>query len=250
MGGAFTAVCNDASIPYWNPAGLANIRKDQMQLTYSDLLGLGSVNRYFLSYIRSFVGPGSAGFGWDHLGTKNELSPSNFSEEIFYLSYGLKLFKLIGFGCSAKYYIADYDNVRGSAYSIDYGGLIPLENIGSVGFNYHDANVPRIRWYTGSTEDIPRGLNIGICFKFWKEMLISYDIEDILKSDRIHHIGAAASLFGEIVRLYAGMIIIDKNQLVGTGGLGLKYKGLGIGYSFSFQADLPINQTWSVAAYF
>ncbi len=250
MGGAFTAVCNDATIPYWNAAGLAYIKSDQMELTYSDLLGLGALNHYFLSYLRSFVGPGAAGFSWDHLGTKNELSPLNFSEDIFYISYGLKLFKVMAFGGSAKYYIANYDTIRGSAYSIDYGGLIPLGNIGTVGFNYHDANIPRVRWYTGSTEDIARGLNLGVSLTFFKPVMLSYDIENILKENRIHHIGAGVGLFKEIVNICGGIIIVDKNQLIGTGGLKLKYKGIGVGWCINFQSDLPGSQTWSVSAYF
>lgn len=250
MGGAFTAVCNDATASYWNSAGLAFIKNDQMLLTYSDLLGLGSLDHFFLGYVRTYVGPGEAGFSWDHLSTKNELSPANFSEETFSVSYGLKLFKVISLGFTAKYYIADYDLVRGSAFSFDYGGLVHLGDVAVIGFNEHDANDPLLLWYGGTTEYINRGLNLGLCLTFLKPVTFSYDMEDVLNSGRIHHIGAGVSLFKGLVNVYGGMIIVDRNQTDVTGGLGLKYKGLGVGYSFNFNSDLSVSHNWSAAVYF
>ena len=88
MGGAFVAVCNDVTSIYWNSAGLAHLESDELMFSQTSLLGLDAVNYNFLGYARTCVGPGSAGFGWIHLGTKENIIQGDFREDSFYLTYG------------------------------------------------------------------------------------------------------------------------------------------------------------------
>jgi hypothetical protein len=66
MGGAFTAVADDPSTTFWNPAGLTNITKRQVLLMHSERFG-GLIDRDFGAYTQpvswSLLGGTQGGFG-------------------------------------------------------------------------------------------------------------------------------------------------------------------------------------------
>lgn len=66
MGGAFTAVADDPSAVYWNPAGLSGIGSRQVMLMHSERFG-DLIDRDFAAYVQpvdwSLLGGTEAGFG-------------------------------------------------------------------------------------------------------------------------------------------------------------------------------------------
>jgi hypothetical protein len=66
MGGAFTAVANDPSATFWNPAGLANMSDHELLLMHSERFG-DLIDRDFAAYTQpvgwSILGDGQAGIG-------------------------------------------------------------------------------------------------------------------------------------------------------------------------------------------
>src|SRR5436190_10778481 len=50
MGGAFTAVCDDATAPYWNPAGMVYLPYREVFLQHAEQFG-DLVNHNFGSYV-------------------------------------------------------------------------------------------------------------------------------------------------------------------------------------------------------
>lgn len=72
MGSAFVATANDATATYWNPAGLAKIKKNGFSTMYSDtfrtgegsFLSQGLVSYNFVNYIHQIQGIGSLGLSW------------------------------------------------------------------------------------------------------------------------------------------------------------------------------------------
>lgn len=76
MGSAFVAIADDATAAYWNPAGLAKVKKHSFSAMYSDtfstgdgsFFGKGLVNYNFVNYVHQIEDIGSLGLSWIRLG--------------------------------------------------------------------------------------------------------------------------------------------------------------------------------------
>lgn len=106
MGGAFTAVANDANAPLFNPAGLAQISQEEVTFMSAKLFtGLETVDvgLNYLGYLRPLSGAGgNIGFSW-----ASTAAPLLYMENMYSVSYGRNItsgdaFVLSG-GASVKY---------------------------------------------------------------------------------------------------------------------------------------------------
>lgn len=72
MGSAFVAIADDVTASYWNPAGLAKVKKNGFSTMYSDtfrggegsFFSQGLVSYNFVNYIHQIEGIGSLGISW------------------------------------------------------------------------------------------------------------------------------------------------------------------------------------------
>jgi hypothetical protein len=152
MGGAYTALADDASAPMWNSAGLAQIKSNELAFAYSALyVGLDpklyngdtdQLGSHFVSYIHPLKS-GSVGFCW------NTFQSNLYDENVICLSYGRKLIwslytginlKRMGWSIATDEYtkidddIPD-DDVSKSGYTIDMGFLLKPRDSFSLGFS-------------------------------------------------------------------------------------------------------------------
>jgi hypothetical protein len=105
MGGAYTALANDANASYYNPAGLANCKTGEamfMHWMFSEVEQV-SVDYLALSYpLKS----GALGFAWARKGATLEEGINNtestMSENDLYVSYGMNLIDNLSAGMSLK----------------------------------------------------------------------------------------------------------------------------------------------------
>lgn len=92
MGGAFTAIADDAYAAYYNPAGLAQLKQTEVSASYAQLLtGLSDGSNLGLSqfvYAQPIKGgtQGTMSISYQRFGL-NQL----YNEQTFYLSYGRKI---------------------------------------------------------------------------------------------------------------------------------------------------------------
>lgn len=134
MGNAYTAVADDASAGYWNPAGLTSVEKFSLTAMLSDNMRLDRQYMYAaLAY--NFGTAGWAGFSWVNLGMDeipgaDVSGPSgstyNVDDHGFLFSYGNKMNNLaVGATFKVAYQkIADYSNTgvgfdAGAKYMVD-----------------------------------------------------------------------------------------------------------------------------------
>ena len=76
MGSMFVSIADDATAAYWNPAGLAQVKKHAFSAMYSDSFGTGEggflnkglVEYNFVNYIHHIEDIGSVGISWIRLG--------------------------------------------------------------------------------------------------------------------------------------------------------------------------------------
>ncbi len=248
MGGAYVAVCNDVTSIFWNPAGLVNVYQDEIVFSHNNYLNLDVFNYNFLGFARTYVGPGALGLAWVHLGTKAGNAPENFNEETIYLSYGFNLFNGFSAGITVKYFLANYNHVKGAGYGVDYGFLYNLWDWIYIGLNYYNANNPQINWQTYMQEYLKSDMDFGIYYKMFEQIYFSYELANVLqsKSKNEHHIGCDGVILQEKLDLYLGAIYYWNKKISYTGGLEFRYKSINVGYSLYYHYELRFSHTWSI----
>ena len=143
MGGAFTAIADNADAPYWNPAGLSQIKQQEINTMQTKLST--DTDHYYISYVRP-LGRGTLGISWIQVGIGtitqtsatldawNEVQTINvfsYFSNAYMLSYGLPLNPNISVGMTAKYLTSDMFQIAGGqayGYSITPGLLLVLRS--------------------------------------------------------------------------------------------------------------------------
>lgn len=152
MGGAYTALADDSNAPMWNSAGLAQIKKQELNLAYSALyIGLDpylynsendQLGHHLISYILPF-GSASIGLSW------NTFQSNFYDENTICLSYGKKLIETLYTGINLKrmdWNIAENEYTKidddipdkgasKNGYTLDLGFLIKSNDNFSIGFS-------------------------------------------------------------------------------------------------------------------
>ena len=133
MGDAYVSMARDLSSIYWNPAGLAYLKKQQALFVYqpwfvdtkSMLVNVGYNNPTFGTIAISMV---SLDFGTMDVTTlaQQEGTGEKFSavDQSFLISYGRKLADWFATGISLKYISSQIWNLKASAFAFDLGVLI------------------------------------------------------------------------------------------------------------------------------
>lgn len=263
MGAAYSAVANDASSMYWNPAGIAFVEKFQGIFTYTKMFA--GVN---LNYFGIVIPTGSIGnFGVSvtalNIGEMNvttELEPEGTGETFSSGSYafGLSYAKFITdnfiFGASFKYIKEDIFNSSAEGVAFDIGtifhtpfyGIKFASSITNFGTKMNISGDDLLIRYDqdpttrGNNEtvdaryatdyfELPLRLQIGISrdFKFAEGQRLTLAADANYPNDNKQwvNVGGELALFHELVSLRAGYktLFLEDTQEGLTLGIGLKY---------------------------
>ncbi|MBI4727146.1 PorV/PorQ family protein [candidate division TA06 bacterium] len=130
MGEAFTAVVDDATAMYWNPAGLAQAKKQEMTFTHNQWLG--GIKHEFIGYCLPLGGNGTLGMNLTVLNVgempvttveRGEETGEFFTcmDWAFALGYGRNLTDKVAFGATAKVIQQRIWDMKASAFAMDLG---------------------------------------------------------------------------------------------------------------------------------
>lgn len=179
MGGAFTAVADDADSPFWNPAGLAGISANEITTMQTRLST--DTDHYYVSYIQP-LWRGSLGVSWIQLGTGGLTQTSsttdaynevqnlgyfNYFSNAYLLSYGMQLTEKVAAGITAKYLNSDMTGISGGqarGYSVSPGVMVKPTDAFTLGLKV-DELLNKMSWGTGSSEKSPPKLHMGMSFR-------------------------------------------------------------------------------------
>jgi len=132
MANAYSAVCNDASAVFWNPAGLAQIEKNSIILSHADWLA--DIAYEAAAYAKTFRNIGTFGISVAYL-TSGDMEETtveqqagtgrifNTSDLMVGLSYAKQLSDKFSIGANVKYVREKLDTEDASAWAIDIGTL-------------------------------------------------------------------------------------------------------------------------------
>jgi len=249
LGKAFTAIANDGSAIYWNPAGLAQLSTREFSAMHALIFEDRAQNFIQFTYP---ISPFSISAGWMRFGVNDiqERSTSgeflgkfDDSENLFLLGSGYQVlskptFKL-DVGLTAKYFYHSLQNYHASGYGIDLGvlsyfhltGLVERIGIGATVQNLG----AKLKWNTESNheDNIPVAFRLGAAVHLKPvPFKIAADLEKNENQDlRIH---AGAEYWIRMLALRAG---INHDKFTGGAGLVLKLGSVGFILDYALTTD-------------
>jgi hypothetical protein len=175
MGGAFTAIADDATAAYWNPAGLVKIEHIEATFMYAANMAVDRQLSYF-AYTQ-WLGMGGLGVSWLNAGmddipiyksAEEYMGTESYADNAIMFSYGTEVGSLM-LGGTAKVL---HQNVMGTSetgFGLDLGGMFNVVDnvtagmmVRDIGSQCGDDDVP-INWrFGGAIHALDGGLIVGI----------------------------------------------------------------------------------------
>lgn len=268
MGNAFTALSDDASAIFTNPAGLMLFDNTQFtsmyskvyeEFQYKQLGGTFPVGSGMAGV--GFVGNSVGGIGLTDISTANNrpylTKDATFHDDVYYFSYAenitnyLKPLKLNGdvlLGGAFKLYAKGSPEVaayEGSGMGADLGMLYKWSPDITLGVHYknflpHIASMGTIKW-AGSEDELPSVIKVGsaIHYNQWNLICnVDSDIDPGLKKPLLFHLGGEWQPIPYFA-FRAGIDQLNNPQQTGTGvysnysvGCGIQFSGVRFDYAY------------------
>lgn len=264
MGGAFSAVGNDASSMYWNPAGIGSIKSYQGIFTYSKLFA--GINLNYFGIVTPIEGIGNFGvsvtaLNYGQMEITTELDPEGIGTTFsagsyaFGISYAKYITQDFAIGVTVKYIRENIYNSSADGFAVDIGtmfntpfwGIKFASSITNFGTKMqmsgndllvrYDQN-PNTAGNNGSIDanlatdqfELPLRLQIGISrnFQFAEgyDFLIAVDAVYPNDNKQWINVGGELSMFDNLIALRAGYktLFLKDSQEGLTLGFGINYK--------------------------
>ena len=262
IGGAFTALSDDVTSIYWNPAGLARMDKQEIYAMFEELFQGTS---YWLGgYAIPFYGIGTFGVGLISLNTGNIVGTGPLEEDLgiysdtqtmMILSYGTALnnlvniksrdFQFLDVGASLKLIKHSIYNDTAYGVALDLGTKYVPPSTSKIFRDFIFALeiqnlVPPVNKMETESEWYPATLKLGVCYRtLYDTLLISADMDQILFRSNSPSLNFGLEyLAWRILRMRMGY------QNGFTGGLGIGIE------DFSFDYALNYNSVWGLVNQF
>jgi hypothetical protein len=165
LGGAYTALADDAFAPVWNPAGLAFIPAPQLAATHLEYAA--SIGYEYAGFARP-LGKGGVGGGVQFLHPKEEPAYDAAGTRIgsfssyyaaYSLAYGRPVSERLSAGFAVKLITARIADVRASAAALDLGAR--YEAADHLTFGAAASNLGTRLKFLDEGEELPRSLRLG-----------------------------------------------------------------------------------------
>ena len=231
MGGTFVAVADDVYATYWNPAGLAQLKKREFGASYARWFE--DIDNAFLAYAHPInaengttVGGSLTWLGVDEIelydSSGNYEGMTVVSNYALSLAYARRFMEIASVGLNIKGISQNLAGLKGSGMAADLGLLAGGEKF-SFGLNV--ANIGPEFYTDGKKNKLPLNIRTGLAYRFkalGKPSFLALGLDAPTDSDVIFHIGGESWL----TRFFAMRIGYDSFEGV-SAGLGFQAEGKG-----------------------
>lgn len=237
MGGAFTAVANDANAMFYNPAGLTATK-------FSAKLGFANLyNQEFSEFKTAAVGYAlPAKLGTIALGARmmdvDFEDTSLMSEQIWSLSHGITLLKdihsEISVGYTGNFYNLSFDGEEDdSAIGIDLGLMALLH--GRTKFAAAVTNINKAKMGLENQIDLPNKIALGIAYTPYDMVTTTIELKKDFAKETEFMGGVEARPFEPIAIRFG----VHQNPATYNAGASFYIRNIEVDYSFTYHAVLP-----------
>ncbi len=257
LGGAYTALADDAFAPVWNPAGLAfvpSLELAAMHLEYAAAIG------YEQAGFAAPLGDGGVGGAVQFLHPKDAPSydaagnrAGNFSSYYgaYTLAYGRPVSERVSAGVSGKLISARIADATATAAAIDLG--LRVEASDRLLLGAAASNLGTRLKFLDEGEELPRSLRLGAAWKAARAWMLALEaVAD--RADLLSGRAGVEWVPGELVALRAGYRTDSPREtsaLAGlTAGFGVKFGPARFDYAWVPMGPLGDTHGFSVALAF
>ena len=244
MGGAFSALADDANAINWNPGALAESKQKNVTASYNSLFQ--DQNQGFVGYANPMKEDmGTLGVGLNYLSVSNiekraadtESPDSTFSNQNFALSLSYARSEVkqgLSLGGSLKYVRTAFDAFSGNAVALDFGALYKtsVENL-TAGVSLQNLGTKI------GPDPLPFKVKGGAAYKLFDQKLALAGDVDWLAVDQRAYLSLGTEYWLQKILAVRAGYQFGRGQdqlgsrLVGLGvGLGLKLERFSLDYAF------------------
>jgi hypothetical protein len=256
LGSAFVGLSDDATVTYWNPAGLGKISiyKIHISSMYTKM-AYDRVYSFLSIYEKLEENYGGVGVSWHNFivdnieerGESGELkSLFNYSVNTFTVSYGNSILDNFKGGVNLKYYYIKVGVDYASGIGFDIGSLYkPFGPLFQIGLVIQDVNFG-VYWNSGRKDIIYPVVKCGFSYNIiYEKFILAADIEKPFNTRFKTHFGAEYWL-NEYFGIRGGL-----SELNLTAGISFRITNYQIDYSYFLDNDnLGDIHRFSILAYF
>jgi len=237
MGGAFTAVANDANAIFYNPAGLA-------YLDIEAKLGSALINDDDYTELKTAalayklpLKLGTIALGAKLMDVDFE-DVSLMSEQVWSLSHGIQIQKdihsEINLGWTGNFYNLSFDDDdKDSALGLDLGLMAILH--GRTKFAFAVTNLNQAKMGNENQIDLPSKLALGIAYTPYDLVTTSIEVKKDFAQETEFMGGVEARPF-ELLAIRFG---VHQNPATYNAGASVYVKNFSLDYSFTYHPVLP-----------
>jgi cytochrome c-type biogenesis protein CcmH/NrfG len=256
MGGAFTAISDDATAAYWNPAGLSCLEQTCITGFHSSLFEGSSLD--FFSIGHPTVRFGGLGFAFLRVGTdgiqayddrSRSLGQIDFSQSEMIFSYGRKIPFKVNVGASLKIVNQRIGELSADGAGFDVGAFYSVPYVKGVALGLALRDVPGAKLkLVERVERTPRTVRIGASYRdSLREgrdvILLAVDTSLPQKANTTVSVGGEY-VIDQLVALRVGL---KEGKL--SAGVGVKWRNYSLDYSLG-NSELGNLHQFSVSATF
>lgn len=261
MGGAFTAITDDATATFWNPAAMTRIKN--FNITFSYTRWIADINHQAVAIAKNFDQFGAIGFSLIRLGTEQmEITTTTQQEgtgEFFSyqdvaigLSYAKQFTDKFSVGGTIKFIDQQIYTLHARGFAFDIATyyrigfktvrlVMALRNFGAdikFGGSYTDTVVKGLfresRTFDYGEYPLPFTFNLGLAGEVidYKAMVLTAAIEAIYLNDYTERVNLGMDLkILDIISLRLGYKINHEREDFST-GIGFNYKNIRFDYAY------------------
>jgi hypothetical protein len=271
LGGGFTALADDASASYWNPAGLLFLEKSELLLMHSEHLG-SLANYDYAAFAqpldrgtrRSALGVAIVRFAVDDIQVTKDgyidqngngqyddgepLDPGSFrldsdTEYAIFLNYATAFRPTWYVGGTAKLIRQDLVGTTSFGIGLDLGILYLPSPALTLGVQLSDITTTQISWDTGRRETVAPSIKIGSAYTrsvaplsglltVSADVGLSFDGRE--EASQFSGGGIGGDFLGGVEYWIRRTLALRVGTQSGdfTAGAGIRYRGFGVDYAF------------------
>jgi hypothetical protein len=243
MGDAFTAVADDASAIYHNPAGLGQVDRLNVYAFYELLyggLGENLHNATLSSAVPTHSRLGTVGV------SVREQGFALSSERCLVLSQGVSLAKDLHFGYGLVGYNLSMKGLgQAFAFGLDLGLHARLAKRWTVGFYTHDLNMPQMGKETPTY--LPRLLDFGIAYSPVSGITSAVAVSKEVGQETRLKVGQEFQILENLLTVRFGL---QTEPVRFTAGLSTGSSNIRLDYALKTHTDLPLTHNLGLSVVF